>query len=215
MGDTTDYLGHLTISPPLSEEERRYLDAVRQMRHYDRGGSTYDVPPNPTAPDPLDVPHERYSAVQVGKPGFWCGWAVCGDGCCVSHDGVEKFNNPQPWLAYLIDHLLAPGAKAAGAGHPQLEGFTFDHHLDGVVVGHRRWSRELFALVVEDNEISYETMVPGDDLYGSYVPLAYQEQTDTWRSRRSDRSRDSPAARARGVIVRVQVASRTGPVTAL
>ncbi len=216
MGDTTDYLGHITISPPLNEQERRYLGAVRDMRHYDRGGSTYDVPPNPTAPDPADVPVERYDAVQAAKPSLRCGWAVCGDGCCVSHDGIEKFNDPDRWLTYLVEHLLGPGAEAAGTGHPQLDGFTFDHHLDGVVVGHRRWSRELFALVVVDNEISYETLVPGDDLYGGYAPLAYEEQIDRWSSRRTDRSRDSPAARARGAIARVQVAShRSGPVTAL
>lgn len=214
MGDTTDYLGHFDISPPRNEAEVRYVGAFTQMRHVDRGGSPYDVPPNPTAPDSVGVPVERYEAVQDGKPRHHCGWTVCGEGCCLSHDGIEKFNNPDAWLRYLIDHLLGPGALAEDTEHPLLAGFTFDHRLDGVVVGKRRYSRELFALVAEDNEVSYEVLAPGKGEYASSAPLAYEKRIDRWSSGRRDRLRDSPAARARGSIARVQVASWRGPVSA-
>ena len=38
-----------------------------------------------------------------------------------------------PSLRFLVDHLLRYGAK--GEGSPHLAGFTFDHVLDGVVIG--------------------------------------------------------------------------------
>lgn len=208
MGDTTDYLGHLDISPPLNDTEVQYVAAFGTMRHFDRGGSPYDVPGNPRAPDNAGVSLERYNAVQAGKPALHCGWAVCGQGCCLSHDGVEKFNNPQPWLAYLIDHLLKPDALASTQEHPQLAGFTFDHHLDGTIVGCRRNVRELFALVVDDNVIHHDVLRRGDPGYETFAPLAYEEARDRTLGARAQRRRDSPAARARGSIAPVVTLAR-------
>ena len=35
--------------------------------------------------------------------------------------------------------------------HPQLTDFTFDHRLDGMIVGCRRDTRELFAITASNN----------------------------------------------------------------
>jgi hypothetical protein len=203
MGYTTDFVGHIDIDPHLNAAEIAYLEAFRHMRHFDRGGSVYDVPGNPLAPDSLGVEPDQYNAPAPGVPELYCQWAVCGSGCCLTFDGNEKFYRPVEWLRYLIDQLLAPDAFASDAGHPQLSEFTFDHRLDGMIVGCRRDTRELFAITVTDNRITTETLRRGDPVYGDQPPLAYQQVIDRDRARRVRRRRDSPAMRARpggGVI---------------
>jgi len=194
MGFTTDFVGHIDIEPHLNAGEIAYLEAFRQMRHFDRGGSPYDVPGNPLAPDRDGVPLGRYNATGPGKPELYCHWAVCGSGCCLSFSGDEKFYAPQAWLRYLVNHLLKPGATAAKASHPQLEEFTFDHRLDGMIVGCRRDTRELYALVVTNNRITRRELRAGDPMYGAEPPLAYQLAIDRDRTERTRRRRDAPAA---------------------
>lgn len=208
MGHTTDYLGYLEISPPLNDAEVQYLEVFGRMRHFTRDGSPYDVPGNPAAPDNVGVDSDAYHSVHPGKPSQDCGWTPCGTGCCLSHDGIEKFNNPEPWLTYLIDHLLKPGAVASTLGHPLLEAFTFDHVLGGVVVGCRRDVRELFALVVDDNQVHREVLHSGDPVWEGAAPLAYELARDRTWGARSQRYRDSPAARARGGIAPVVTLTR-------
>ncbi|WP_395658434.1 hypothetical protein [Nocardioides sp.] len=195
MGYTTDFIGHVDIEPHLNAGEIAYLEAFRHARHFDRGGSAYDVPGNPLAPDHEGVPNERYNALAPGKPQLYCQWAICGSGCCLAYDGNEKFYQPVAWLRYLIDHLLAPGALAEKERHHQLAEFTFDHRLNGMIVGCRRDTRELFAITVTDNVVATEVLRAGDAW--DEPPLAYQEAIDRDRDALVRRRRDSPAARAR------------------
>jgi hypothetical protein len=171
------------------------------------------VPGNPLAPDRDGVPTEQYNALGAGKPQLYCQWSPCASGCCLAFDGNEKFYEPTEWLRYLINHLLKPGAKASRANHPQLREFTFDHRLDGMVVGCRRDNRELFAITVTNNRITRRVLRDGDPEYYGEPPLAYQEAIDRDRSRRRRRRRraGSPAARASGSAGVVDLASRRPP----
>lgn len=207
MGYTTDFIGHIDIEPHLNAGEIAYLEAFRHARHFDRGGSPYEVPGNPLAPDGDGVPPERYNALAPGVPQLYCQWAVCGSGCCLGYDGVEKFYEPVAWLRYLIDHLLGPGAAAERACHPQLEAFTFDHRLNGMVVGCRRDTRELFAITVSDNRVTTEVLRAGDSY--DEPSMAYQVAIDRDRKARTRRRRDSPAARARSGRGVVDIRSRS------
>lgn len=211
MGYTTDFVGHIDIYPHLNAGEIAYLEAFRHARHFDRGGSPYDVPGNPLAPDREGVPVERYHSLGQGKPQLYCQWAVCGSGCCLAFDGNEKFYQPVEWLRYLINHLLKPGAKASKVAHPQLSEFTFDHRLDGMIVGCRRDTRELYAITVTNNRITRKVLRAGDQMYDDLPSLAYQDAIDRDRARRSKRRRDSPAARATGLDGVVDLASRRPP----
>jgi hypothetical protein len=211
MGYTTDFVGHIDIAPHLNAGEIAYLEAFGHARHFDTGGSPYDVPGNPLAPDRVGVSTEQYNALGAGKPQLYCQWAVCGSGCCLSFDGNEKFYEPVEWLRYLIDHLLKPGAAAARADHPQLRDFTFDHRLDGMVVGCRRDTRELFAVTVRDNRVASQVLRRGDSVYVGQPPLAYQKANDRDRDRRSRRRRDSPAARARDGAQVIDLRDRRPP----
>jgi hypothetical protein len=196
MGYTTDFVGHIDIAPRLNDAEIAYLGAFGHMRHFDRGGSPYDVPGNPLAPDREGVPVDQYNSPGVGKPQLYCQWAVCSSGCCLAFDGNEKFYQPVEWLRYLIHHLLKPGAAAARSGHPLLEEFTFDHRLDGMVVGCRRDTRELYAINVRNNRVTTKVLRQGDPVWGAAPSLAYQEAIDRDRKDRTRRRRDSPATRA-------------------
>ena len=75
--------------------------------------------------------------------------------------------------------------------------FTFDHRLDGLVVGCRRDNKELFTIQVEDNVISQDILRPADRRYLDYPPLPYEEVIDRDRARSS--ARKAPGGRLRSV----------------
>jgi hypothetical protein len=202
MGYTTDFVGHLDIEPGLNQDETEYLTAFARSRRFDRVEGPYAVPGNPAVDEYGTVPSERYNRVAPGQPQLWCQWVPCWDGCCLSFDGHEKFYAPDPWLTYLIDHFLRPGAHAASSGLSQFEHFTFDHHVDGMVIGCRRDTKELFAIVVENNRVATEILRPGGPDYFNRPPLPYEierDREDAWRRRRV-RGRRS---RSDGQVVRL------------
>ena len=134
MGYTTDFIGHIDIHPPLNQAEQMYLHAFAQSRRYARPGGAYDVPRNPAADGQRPVHDvDAYNTVAPGQPSLWCQWVPCWDGCCLSHDGIEKFYAATDWMSYLIDHFLAPTALARNSGLEWFTEFTFDHRLDGVI----------------------------------------------------------------------------------
>lgn len=192
MGYTTDFLGHIDINPALNEAEMAYLDAFRQSRRFDRRGGPYAVPGNPYLDEHDEYDVETTNRVAPGQPQLWCQWEVCWEGCCLTWDGVEKFYRPVEWLGYLIDHFLAPGAQASTSGLACFDDFTFDHRLDGLVIGNRRDDREMFAICVEDNVVSRRVLMPADTELGRRPALPYEKVVDQlaeWSERRKKAGR--------------------------
>jgi hypothetical protein len=192
MGYTTDFLGHIDIDPPLNEAETAYLSAFHRSRRYDRPEGPYYVPPNPYANDRDGEDIDRYNRPAPGQPGLWCRWVPCWDGCCLSLDGEEKIYQPVQWLNYLIDTFLVPGAAAASSGLACFDDFSFDHVLEGLVVGCRRDDKELFAIRVVDSVVTEESLRPADPRYRDYPPLPYEEVIDrdrAWSRRRKSSGR--------------------------
>ena len=74
---------------------------------------------------------------------------------------MEKSNDAEQALAFLVDHYLGHSAKAKNSDNPDFADFTFDHHLDGVIAGQRDDTDELFLLRVRNSEFSHETLVAG------------------------------------------------------
>ena len=77
-----DYVGHIDISPALSEDEIDQLKGLRKARH-------------------------RGSAEPDGRSP----WLPCPDGCCLSASGKASSGSAASWLRYLIrrhlfDHVL-------------------------------------------------------------------------------------------------------------
>lgn len=187
MGYTTDFIGHIDIHPPLNDDEQRYLTAFRHTRHFRREEGQYAVPGNPVAENRDGIETERYNTVHPRQPSFWCDWQPCWDGCCITWSGGEKFYNAVPWLEYLIDHFLRPGAYAESSELSELAGFTFDHRADGVIAACRRDNKELSLIRVDDNRVSEEILRPADSRYLDFPPLAYEEEIDRWEERRTRR----------------------------
>jgi hypothetical protein len=190
MGYTTDFIGHIDIEPSLNEDEILYLTAFSESRRCERPGGEYAVPGNPRAEQDASYPGCNGNVPPGTQPGLWCDWVPCWDGCCLSYNGVEKFYAPVPWLRYLIDHFLKPGASAARVGDARFDEFTFDHELDGMVVGCRRDNKELFAITVRRNVVRTEVLRRADRRYLDFPPLPYEQAIDREPSRRRRRRRE-------------------------
>jgi hypothetical protein len=85
----------------------------------------------------------------------------CPHGCCLVWNGHEKFYSGPAWLEYIIDHFLRRDADARTSGDSQFTGFTFDHEMNGIIVGEQGDNRELFLLRVEANEVTREILRRG------------------------------------------------------
>ena len=126
------FIGCIQVRPPLNEVERGHfvelLDSDRTLRG------------TPTGRGDRAVPFARM------------GWEVCRDGCCLEWDTTAE---DAKWMAetlrFVVDHLLRPGAK--GEGHPRLDGFTFDHVLNGAVTGRGPADRTTHVVTVTDNVV--------------------------------------------------------------
>lgn len=188
MGYTTDFIGHIDIAPSLNEEEIAYLTAFSASRRFDRPGGPYEVPGNPYAEALDDIPTDRYND-PAGQPGLWCQWVPCWEGCCLTFDGNEKFYRSVEWLRYLIAHFLRPGARASLSTHERFAGFTFDHVLDGMLVGCRRDNKELFTIQVSNNRVRQKVLRPADRRYLDRPPLPYEIVRDRERAERRRRRR--------------------------
>ena len=166
MGVTTRYLGHVEISPPLNQHEYDFLRAFSPSRRSYRDNGPYEVfPTDPHEEAPTlhgDAAAERYNRIADGQPGYWCQWVPCPRGCCLFWDGHEKFYAGGVWLQYLIDHFLRPGALAEASPDSWFRRFTFDHDVNGVVVGEQGDNRELFSLAVEHGEVARTTLRRGE-----------------------------------------------------
>lgn len=176
MGLHTSYLGHIRITPALNDAEIEFVRSFNETRHCGDDASPLVVAQHPAD---RDVSGEAANRTAPGMPGLWCPWTCCATGCCLHWDGVEKPYAPGEWLSYLIDMFLRPGAALDGDPRASALGLTFDHVLDGMLVGERRETAELFALEVALNVVSRRVLLPG------------AEGTDEWGYRSPDRERES------------------------
>lgn len=188
MGYTTDFLGHFTITPALNPAELEYLTAFAESRRWDRPGGPYEVPDNPRADEHETGDVERRNRTAPGQPSLYCQWVVCPQGCCLTHDGHEKFYAPTQWLEYLIVHFLGPDALAAGSVPGVFDDFTFDHALAGVVVARRRDTRRMWAIRADPVDgLSAETLCDGESEESVWGPFPFEWEKDRRRRRRSRR----------------------------
>ncbi len=107
-------IGCIRIRPSLNEAEQRFLLDLIESGRTLRG--------TPTGRGDNQVPFARLA------------WDVCPDGCCLEWEpDLEDAKWMADSLRFVVDHLLRAGAKAEG--RPKFAGFTFDHVLDGAVMG--------------------------------------------------------------------------------
>lgn len=84
MGYTTNFSGHITISPPASST---LIDRVNKFCETRHGGNTDPFP---------------------DMPGFWCDFEGSPNGTKLSWNGSEKSYDMDLWLKVLIDRFFLP-----------------------------------------------------------------------------------------------------------
>lgn len=130
MGYTTDFRGDLNITPALTEEQSKYLNAFKSTRRMKRDVSklvelygtkhglngSYGIDGEFFARDDGDYGQTRdgsileYNHAPGTQPGLWCQWEVQ-DLNKLEWDGGEKFYNYVEWLQYLITKFFAPWGR--------------------------------------------------------------------------------------------------------
>jgi hypothetical protein len=136
--DENVFLGRIEVRPPLNEAERDYLGALAQSSSTLRG--------TPTGRGDSTVPFAHLA------------WESCAAGCCLTWSALEWSKHMLPSLRFLVDHLLKPGAKAAG--HKRFPEFTCDHVLDGVVAGKTPSDSRVYVAEVTANRVAGRTIEP-------------------------------------------------------
>jgi hypothetical protein len=191
MGYQTDFVGYFHVQPHLNEIEIEFLNTVSGARLMRPGGPLRAV----------GGEDARHTLLKERSPIGWSNWCACSEGCCLSYDGGDKANHMIAWIKVLVGDFLAPGASAEGCRG--FEDFTFDHFVNGMVVGSRRDNRQLYAITANDNEITTEMLWPGVPEWSDYPALRYQEQIDRMRewaaAYRLEEARDRVNARRREV----------------
>lgn len=148
MGYTTEFTGHVTVSPPLNPAEIAYLDKFADTRRMNRPAGPYAT----TDDRYSDLGRIGYNTSPEGQPGLWCNWEPTRDGTAIKWNGFEKFYDADAWMAYLIDHFLQPGGKAQG--HPGFEDFTFDHVVNGEIKAQGEDPDDTWTLHVTSNAVT-------------------------------------------------------------
>ncbi len=144
MGYTTDFSGSVTVTPPLNEAEVAYLNKFAATRRMRRKQGPYCVEDERKA-DIVD-----YNTPPEGQPGLWCQWVSTEDGTEITWDGGEKFYNAPEWMEYIIDHFLAPGAKAA----EQLPFLQANHIVNGTIEAQGEDGDDRWRLVATNNVVA-------------------------------------------------------------
>jgi hypothetical protein len=146
--DDNVFLGRIEVRPPLNEAERDYL--------YDLAQSSSTLRGTPTGRGDTSVPFARLS------------WESCQDGCCLTWSAQEWSRFMLPSLRFVVDHLLKPGAKAAG--HKRFPEFTCDHVLDGVVAGKSYAEGRVYVAEVTANRVDGRSIEPACAQAGKEQP---------------------------------------------
>ena len=131
MGYSTDFYGSLSISRPLTEKERDYINLISNTRRMKRDvtklmnlykgehGNPFATDTTPEAIYGCEGEYfakdDNYSDSSVidqnrppkQQPGLWCQWVISDDGTMLEWDGGEKFYEYVAWLKYYINHFFA------------------------------------------------------------------------------------------------------------
>ena len=155
--NASPFAGFITISPPLSEAERDYINAFKSTRRVDRVQGPYFLSRIDPASDAYVIDPDTPS---YGQPSVWCQWEITEDGRRIVFDEDEhKFEKPLEWMVYLIDHFLRmkPFVMEEFAqvrrdyGVPDFTGHICNGHIQ---------CRKHHNIVVENNRVGKELSWP-------------------------------------------------------
>lgn len=161
MGYDTEYVGYLTIAPPLNSTEVEWLSGFADWGAA-MNGDPFHLPMNPRAAVARAFQERRWAMASAATvPAGVRDWRVDTDGDRISWRRSERSNDAVRTLRFLVEYYLGPEALAKSCGSRDFADFTFDHRLDGIIAASRDDADELFLITVVENAIDTVTLVPG------------------------------------------------------
>lgn len=176
MGYTTDFEGHVTVTPALNAFEHEFLLELARTRRMARTKGPLYVAGTGYAGQGHD--EDIISFNDSGElPGLWLQWVpqrvrwhaeiggaysviddeaarVADEGSVLVWNGTEKFYDAAEWMEFIRKNLLSSDARPYLDAHIdedwRLEHFTADHVLTGVVHAQGEDPDDTWALVAED-----------------------------------------------------------------
>ena len=153
MGYTTDFDGDITISPPLSEKEIKYINMFADTRRMDRENGPYYVGGGGMCGQDEEADIRNYNSPDDSQPGLWCQWVVNEEGDALTWDGGEKFYHATEWMRYIVDHFLGANPLAK-LNNPEHFDFLQGHTLEGDIYADGEESGDVWKIEVRDNVVS-------------------------------------------------------------
>lgn len=155
------YAGQLRIEPPLNETEQKALSAFLGSRRVKTVAGPLDARESLSMghPDVID-----WNSPPQDQPGLYTGLRIANGGEVLEWDGNEKPGYLTDWVRYVINYLLRPYAvfhemaQQVDEGNP-LRSFTFDHVVNGKLVGTARdgtWAIYVIDNAVEQVEATFD-----------------------------------------------------------
>lgn len=107
MGYSTEFEGHIVISPPASPE------LVKKINEF------------------CDERHGTNVTPYAGMPGFWCDLFVSENGSTLTWNGAEKTYELDKWIKLLISRFFEPnGHKLSGFLEAQGESYDDSYEIE-------------------------------------------------------------------------------------
>lgn len=179
MGYRMKYHGSFTIDPPLNEAETSWLRGYAASHRGLYPDDPFELGMNPRAERWKDNVRVRSrEGVAPGVPGDFCPWEPSSGGGRLQPVRGDHGLDARFWLPYLVDTFLAPNASAAKDGRADLAEFTFDHVVNGVVVGETEYNGRITLLVFDNNRHHRVTVGPGMPMDSYERPFADDAHDD-------------------------------------
>jgi hypothetical protein len=149
MGYTTNFIGKLSITPPVQGDTLKLLKGLNKTRRMKRNvGPKYGVEGEfYIKGDGEDIFFDKkkqkdsnivdFNTPPSTQPGLWCQWEVNDDGDTLQWDAGEKFKKYVKWLEYLIEKVFKPKG----------------HVLEGKIEWEGEESADRGIIVVENNDV--------------------------------------------------------------
>ena len=153
MGYTTEFYGQIEITPPLNEQEIKFLTKFSETRRMNRTKGPYYVDGNGFAGQDHESDIVDYNEPPQGQPGLWCQWVPTEDGQYIEWDGAEKFYDSEEWMTYLIEHFIGDKPKAKKE-LPFLQG----HTCNGRILAQGEDMLDRWELFVTNNKVTVKQL---------------------------------------------------------
>ena len=154
MGYTTEFEGHIKVTPPLSADEVKYINTFAESRRMDREAGPYFVGGSGDFGQGKDADINNYNKPDNTQPGLWCQWVASNDGEYIEWDGGEKFYSAGEWMKYIIDHFIGSNPIAKNANSKWLTEHLQGHVCNGVINAFGEERSDIWSILVQNNDVT-------------------------------------------------------------